>query len=341
VAKWRNEEMKAIQFSQFGGPDVLEYVEVARPLPQGDDLLIEVTASGVNFVDIRERMGVYARPETHVGQDKVLPRISGLQVVGNVVAVGSTGDHSLVGKKVVALLSSGGYAQFATARADRTVCIPQDADDVMFAAIPTQGMTAWLMLNASTQLHPGESVLIHGAGGGVGSMAVQIAKSMGAGLVVASAGTEEKRALALSLGADVAIDYDLPTWPSDVLAATAGSGTDIILESIGGEIFEKNFECLATFGRYIIFGSTRGPGKPFEPRRLMSKSQTMTGIYLPVFDAKPELIRQGMKYLVDQTVAGNLRAQVSVHLPLSKTAEAHRLLEERQVVGAVVLDPRY
>ena len=164
---------------------------------------------------------------------------------------------------------------------------------------------------------------------------------LGAGLVVASAGTEEKRALALSLGADVAIDYDLPTWPSDVLAATAGNGVDVVLESIGGEIFEKNFECLATFGRYIIFGSTRGPGKPFEPRRLMSKAQTMTGIYLPVFDAKPELIRQGMKYLVDQTVAGNLRAQVSVHLPLSKTAEAHRLLEERQVVGAVVLDPRY
>ena len=172
-------------------------------------------------------------------------------------------------------------------------------------------------------------------------MAVQIAKSMGAGLVVASAGSEEKRALALRLGADIAIDYDLPTWPNDVVTATEGHGADIILESIGGEIFEKNFECLATFGRYIIFGSTRGPGKPFEPRRLMSKSQTMTGIYLPVFDEKPELIRQGMKYLVDQAVAGNLRAQVSLHLPLSKTAEAHRLLEERQVIGAVVLDPRY
>jgi NADPH:quinone reductase len=157
--------MKAIQFSQFGGRDVLEYVEVAKPLPRGDDLLIEVTASGVNFVDIRERMGVYARPETHVGQDKILPRISGLQVVGNVVAVGPQGDHSLLGKKVVALLSSGGYAQFVVARPDRTVCIPQDADDVMFAAIPTQGMTAWLMLNASTQLRSSESVLVHGAGG--------------------------------------------------------------------------------------------------------------------------------------------------------------------------------
>ncbi len=158
-------------------------------------------------------------------------------------------------------------------------------------------------------------------------------------MVIASARTEEKRAFALSLGADIAIDYDLSAWPADVLKATAGKGVDIILESIGGEIFEKNFKCLATFGRHIIFGSTRGPGKPFEPRRLMSQSQTITGIYLPVFDAKPELIRQGMQYLANQAIAGHLRAQVSVHLPFSQTAEAHRLLEERQVVGAVVLDP--
>jgi NADPH:quinone reductase len=159
-------------------------------------------------------------------------------------------------------------------------------------------------------------------------------------MVIAPAGSDEKRAFALSLGADIAIDYEQPAWPAEVLHATAGKGVDIILESIGGEIFEKNFECLATFGRHIIFGSTRGPGKPFEPRRLMSKSQTMTGIYLPVFDAKPELIRQGMQYLADQAVAGHLRTQVAVHLPLSQTTEAHRLLEERQVVGAVVLDPR-
>jgi NADPH:quinone reductase len=332
--------MKAIQFSKFGGRDVLEYVEVPKPVPQDDELLIEVTASGVNFVDIRERMGVYARPETHVGQDKLLPRISGLQVVGHVVDAGPSGDRGMKGKKVMALLHEGGYAQFAVARADRTIVLPEDADDTMFAAIPTQGMTAWLMLNASTQLRAGESVLVHGAGGGVGSVAVQIAKAMGAGLVIASAGSAEKRAFALSVGADVAIDYDQPGWPAEVLKSTGGKGVDIILESIGGEIFDRNFDCLATFGRHIIFGSTRGPGKPFEPRRLMSKSQTITGIYLPVFDAKPELIHQGMQYLAKQAIAGHLRAQVSMTLPLSQTAEAHRLLEERQVVGAVVLDPR-
>ena len=332
--------MKAIQFFRFGDRDVLEYVEVPKPSPQNDEVLIETTASGVNFVDIRERQGVYARAETHVGKDKVLPRISGLQAVGYVTEVGPLGDPTLVGKKVVALLPSGGYAQFVTAPANSTVSLPSSAEDAMMAAIPTQGLTAWLMLNASTQLLPGESVLVHGAGGGVGSLAVQLAKSMGAGLVVASAGSEEKRDFARSLGADKTVDYNLPDWPNAVLEATGGRGVDILLESIGGEIFEQNFDCLATFGRYIIFGSTRGPGKPFEPRRLMSKSQSMTGIYLPVFNAKPELIRQGMVDLVDQAVQGRLRAQVAVILPLSQTAEAHRLLEERQVVGAVVLDPR-
>jgi NADPH2:quinone reductase len=332
--------MKAIQFSRFGDRDVLEYVEVPKPAPQNDEVLIEVTASGVNFVDIRERQGIYARAETHVGKDKGLPRISGLQAVGHVTEVGPLGDRSLIGKKVVALLPSGGYSQFVAVLPNAMVCLPSSADDTMMAAIPTQGLTAWLMLNASTQLRPGESVLVHGAGGGVGSLAVQIAKSMGAGFVVASAGSEEKRALARSLGADKTVDYDLPGWPKVVLEATGGRGVDIVLESIGGEIFEQNFECLATFGRYIIFGSTRGPGKPFEPRRLMSKCQSMTGIYLPVFNAKPELVRQGMQYLVDQAVHGKLRAQVSAILPLSQTAEAHRLLEERQVVGAVVLDPR-
>jgi NADPH:quinone reductase len=332
--------MKAIQFSRFGDRDVLEYVEVAKPSPQNDEVLIEVTASGVNFVDIRERQGIYARAETHVGQDKGLPRISGLQAVGYVTAVGPLGNRDLIGQKVVALLPSGGYAQFVTAPANATVSLPSSADDAMMAAIPTQGLTAWLMLNASTQLRPGESVLVHGAGGGVGSLAVQLAKSMGAGLVIASAGSEEKRSFARSLGADKTVDYDLPNWPKDVLEATGGRGVDILLESIGGEIFEQNFDCLAAFGRYIIFGSTRGPGKPFEPRRLMSKSQSMTGIYLPVFNAKPELIRQGMECLVDLAIQGKLRAQVSAILPLSQTAEAHRLLEERQVVGAVVLDPQ-
>ena len=135
---------------------------------------------------------------------------------------------------------------------------------------------------------------MHGAAGGVGSLAVQIAKALGAGQVIATAGSDERRAYARSIGADVAVDYAKPDWPTTVLDATGGRGVDIILESIGGDIFEQNFECLATFSRYVIFGSTRGPGAPFAPRRLMTRCQTMTGIYVPVFFAqRPDLVLRG------------------------------------------------
>ena len=332
--------MKAIQFSRFGGPDVLDYVDVPSPSPQQDDILIEVNAAGVNFPDIRERQGIYQRAETHVG-GVVLPRVSGLQASGRVAEVGPRGDRNLIGKKVVALLPlGGGYAQFATAPATMTIVLPDPADDVLMASLPTQGATAYLLLKASTQVRPGDSVLVHGAAGGVGSLAVQIAKILGAGRVIATASTDEKRAFTRSVGADIAVDYTKPDWPKAVLEYTGGRGVDIILESIGGEVFEQNFDCLATFGRYLLLGSTRGPGKAFEPRRLMSKSQTMTGFYLPVFFERPDLIHEALAFLVAHALDGTLRPNVATVLPLSRTAEAHRQLEERRAVGVVVLDPQ-
>jgi NADPH:quinone reductase len=332
--------MKAIQFSRFGGPEVLEYVDLPRPAPKGDEVIIEVTASGVNFPDIRQRTGVYQRAETHVG-GVTLPYVTGLQVVGKVIEVGPEGNRTLDGKKVLAFLpQGGGYAQIAKASSGMAVPLPESVDDVQMAALPTQGLTAYLMLTALTKLTKGESILVHGAAGGVGSMAVQIAKILGASTIVATAGTQEKREYTRTIGADFSVDYEKPDWPKAVLKYTDGRGVDVLLESIGGNIFEQNFECLAFFGRYIIFGSTRGPGKPFEPRRLMSKCQSMTGIYLPIFVQKPDLIRAGLEFLVEHALSGRLKAKVAETLPLSKTAEAHRALEERRVTGIIVLDPR-
>lgn len=331
--------MKAIQYSRFGDRDVLEYLEVPEPAAQQDEVLIDVTAAGVNYVDIRERQGVYQRPETHVGADKVLPRISGLQVVGRVRSVGPLGDSSLIGKKVVTVVNGGGYAQVTVAPAYATVIIPENVDDFKLAALPTQWLTAWLMLNSSTQLVRGESILIHGAAGGVGSIAVQLSKAMGASPVIGSASSEEKRSFILELGADAAVDYSAQDWPRRVLTLTNGKGADVILESIGGTVFEQNFTCLATFGRHIIFGSTSGPGQPLPPRQLMSKSQAMIGIYLPVFFARPDLIRRGLEEMVDRFITGTIQPHVAKVLPLSAVAEAHRLLEERLVTGALVLDP--
>jgi NADPH2:quinone reductase len=331
--------MKAVRFSAFGGPDVLQYIDTEAPSPGPGEVLVRVRRAGVNYVDLRERAGVYHRAETHVNSGVELPRISGLQAVGVVTAVGPQVDAGLVGREVLAYLPrGGGYAEFAVAAVGMIVALPEGVDPAMFAALPTQALTAWLTLRRSASLQPGESVLVHGAGGGVGSLAVQVAKLLGAGKIIATASTEEKRSLALRLGADVAIPYDTPAWPAAVREHTGGRGVDVILETIGGDVFDQNFACLAPFGRHVVLGSTRGPGKPLEPRRLMEKSQALIGFYLPVFLAVPEWIREGLLFTVEHAARGQLRAHVADVLPLARAADAHRLLEEQKVTGTLVLE---
>ena len=215
------------------------------------------------------------------------------------------------------------------------------ADDFKMAGLTGQGMTAYLMLQASMTLRPGESLLVHGAAGGVGSIAVQIANALGAGVVIGTASSEERRQFVRALGADFAVGYDSPDWTDAVLEHTGGRGVDVLIESIGGDVFEQNFQALATFGRYIILGSTRGPGQPFAPHRLMTKAQSLTGIYLPVFFERPELISAALRFLAEGVSSGKLRTNVDTILPLSDAAEAHRMLEERRAKGVVVLDPRH
>jgi NADPH2:quinone reductase len=330
--------MNAIFYNKFGERDVLEFGEMPEPIPQENQLLIQVERSSVNYVDIRERQGTYNRPETHGGEIK-LPHIPGLQAVGRVTAAGSPADQNWIGKKVLAYTpKGGGYAQFVAADTNFCIEIPESQEADLFAALPNQGLTAYLLLTASTNLAPGESVLVQGASGGVGSLAIQIAKILGAGTVLGTASTGKKQDFIRSLGADDAIDYTADNWPQKVLDKTDGKGVDILLESIGGDIFEKNFDCLAPFGRYIIFGSTRGPGEPFAPRRLMQKSQSLTGFYLPVYLAKPDLVHQGMEFLVKATTEKKLTPSIAQVLPLNRAAEGHRLLEDREVQGTIILD---
>jgi NADPH:quinone reductase len=157
--------------------------------------------------------------------------------------------------------------------------------------------------------------------------------------VIGTASTEERRNFVLELGADAAIGYDEQDWPAAVLELTAGRGVDVLIESIGGDVFEQNFEALATFGRYLLLGSTRGPGEPFAPRRLMTKSQAMVGFYLPVFYDRPELIGNALRFLACGVRDGFITPKVDSVLPLALAAEAHRRLEDRVVRGVIVLDP--
>lgn len=330
--------MKAIQFSRFGGPEVLEFIDLVPPAPSVGEVLIETSAIGVNFPDIRERLGVYNRSETRVG-GVTLPHIAGLQVVGRVSKLGEGVEPTLLGSKVMALMPRGAYAQQVVARADLLVMLSESLDDVAMAALPCQGVTAYLALRVCGRLQPGENVLIQGAAGGVGSLAIQIAKALGSHTVIGTASTESRRSFVRGLGANHAISYDTPAWPDQVRELTEGHGVDVILETIGAEVFDQNFECLAMLGRVVVVGSTRGPGEPFASRRLMANAQTLAGIYLPTFFQRPDLIREALHFLADGVLDGRIKPVVGATLPLSETAQAHALLERREVQGVIVLDP--
>jgi NADPH:quinone reductase len=329
--------MKAIQYERFGGPEVLEYLDLPNPTPDSGQLLIETVAIGVNFPDIRERLGVYNNAETRVGGVQ-LPQVGGLAVAGTVVAAGPQTSVQ-VGRKVVALMKKGAYAQLAVAEEPLSAVVDDDADLVTLAGFAAQAACAHLLLQASTTLRAGESLLVHGAAGGVGSLAVQIAKALGAKPVIGTASTAERREFVKSLGADAAISYEEPGWTEQVRELTAGRGVDVLIESIGGDVFEQNFDALATFGRYLLLGSTRGPGEPFAPRRLMTKSQALIGFYLPVFYDRPELIGNALRFLADGLKTEQITPSVDEVLPLRQAAEAHRRLESREVRGVIVLDP--
>jgi NADPH:quinone reductase len=329
--------VKAISYDHFGGPEVLEYLDLPDPTPGRGQLLIETTAIGVNFPDIRERLGVYNRAETRVGGVQ-LPQVGGLAVAGTVVAAGPQTSVE-PGRRVVALMKKGAYAQLVLAQEALCAVVDDDADLAALAGLAAQGACAHLLLQASTTLRAGESLLVHGAAGGVGSIAVQIAKALGAGPVIGTASSAERRAFVMSLGADAAISYEEPGWTDQVRELTSGRGVDVLIESIGGDVFEQNFDALATFGRYLLLGSTRGPGEPFAPRRLMTKSQALIGFYLPVFYDRPELIGNALRFLADGLKTGQVKSQVDQVLPLSQAAEVHRRLESREVRGVIVLDP--
>jgi NADPH:quinone reductase len=329
--------MRAVSYDRFGGPEVLQYLDLPDPTPGPGQLLIKTAAIGVNFPDIRERLGVYNKAETRVGGVQ-LPQVGGLAVAGTVVAVGA-GTSVEVGRKVVALMKKGAYAQLAVAEEALCAVLDDRADMAVPAGFAAQAACAHLLLQASTTLRAGESLLVHGAAGGVGGLAVQIAKALGAGLVIGTASTAERREFVKSLGADAAISYQEPGWTEQVRELTGGRGVDVLIESIGGDVFEQNFDALATFGRYLLLGSTRGPGEPFAPRRLMTKSQALIGFYLPVFYDRPELIANALRFLADGLKTGRITSKVDEVLPLSQAAEAHRRLESREVRGVIVLDP--
>ncbi len=322
--------MKAIRIQQTGGPEVLQVEEVPTPDPREGQVRIKVAAAGVNFADIAQRRGAYLTPTK-------LPAILGAEVAGTIDALGPGVTAPAAGTRVASLVS-GGYAEYAIASANAVIPIPDRLDFIHAAALPLQGLTAYQLLRDSARIEPGESVLVHAAAGGVGTLAVQIARLMGAGQVVATAGSAEKLELARRLGADALVNYRDGDWPEQVLKATGRKGVDIVLEMVGGGVAKKSLDVLTPFsGRMVIFGAASGERAEISGAKLMQRNIAVIGYWLSPYLSQADKIGRAVKDLFGYVSAGKLEIIIGQTFPLAGAAAAHTAMEGRNTVGKVVL----
>lgn len=325
--------MKAVRFHKNGGPEVLVYEDVPDPMPKDGEVLIRIEAVGMNFADVMRRRGdPYPDPSP-------TPFTLGVEVAGTIVALGKGVTTLEVGTAVVATPGAGGYAQYISVPAATAIPLPTGMSTVQAAALVGQGLTAALSLRKAARLEEGESILIEAAAGGVGSFAVQLAKLYGAGKVIAAASTPEKRAIAVQLGADASVDYTDPGWAEEVRALTEGRGVDVLLEMTGGPTVNQALDAMAPFGRMVFIGQSSGKTAGIEPWRLTVPNHTVTGFYIGAYLAYPEVIMSTLTEIIGYIMTGRLELQIGKLLPLSRAAEAHRLLEGRLTTGKVVLQP--
>lgn len=324
--------MKVITFEQYGGPEVLQYKEQERPKPGDNEVLVEVKAIGINYADTARREGQYVVPTP-------LPYVPGSEVAGVVAEVGSKVTKFQVGMRVSALIESGGYADFVALAENMLMPVPEGVEFEQAVALPLQGLSAYHILKTMGRLAPGETVLIHAAAGGVGAIAVQLAKLFGAGKIIATASSAEKLEHAKALGATHLVDYTKEGWVDEVKSITDNKGVDLALEMVGGDVFNKTLKCLAPFGRLVIFGAASGEQAEFHPGQLMRKNQSVIGFFLPQIMRNPQLFQESFKELLGYMANGQLKLTIGGTYPLADAAEVHRLLQSRKTIGKLVLKP--
>ncbi|HEY9439385.1 MAG TPA: zinc-binding dehydrogenase [Streptomyces sp.] len=302
--------MLAIQFDHFGGPDVLRPVELPAPVPGPGEVLLTVEAAGVNFADTHQTDGSYLSADA-------LPYVPGSEVVGR------TPD----GRRVLARVSHG-YAEQVVAKESAVLDMPEGLGAAEGLALMMQGLTAWHLLRSSARLRTGESVVVHSAAGGVGSLAVQLAREFGAGRVLAQVSTPAKERLALELGADAVITYPL------------AEKADVILDAVGGKLFDLALGSLASFGRLVTYGNASRTGfTPVDPAALGRLNASVVGFWLRPTLAAPGAVSGPLKELFALTAAGRLKPVTGNTYPLAEAHRAHEDLLARRTVGKVTLRP--
>lgn len=320
--------MTAVRVHAPGGPEVLRAEQVDRPGPGPGQALIRVAAVGVNYADVAGRRGSYPL----FGE---LPATLGFEAAGTVHAVGPGGDDALVGRRVVAM-APGAYAEYVLADAASLIPVPDGLDPTRAAAFAAQGLTALGMLHAAG-LRAGETVLVHAAAGGVGSLAVQIARLLDAGRVVGTASTPAKRALAEELGAHATVDYTDPGWPGRVRDALDGGSVDIALDLVGGGLPARTVELLTPATGRLVLGGLSGGAPELDPSALITAGVSAVGYTNPVWLARPDFGPTAAARLLGWITSGALRLTVGATHPLADAAAAHRALEARETTGKVVL----
>jgi len=313
--------MKAIQITEFGGPEVMKYWDLPDPVAGADEALLDVTSVGINYADTHQTENSYLSPQT-------LPMIPGIEVVGT---------HG--GERYLASVSSGGYAQKAVAHKSAMIPIPDSVSDQDALCMLVQGSTAWHLLKTMGHLDKGQSVVIHAAAGGVGTIAIQLAKLWGA-KVIAVTSSDAKAELAKKLGADQVVDAASEDLPKALRDANGGRGVDLVLEMVGGKTFDQSLLALATFGKLITFGmASRTAPTPIHPGVLMHGSKTISGFWLANCFGKKELLNDVIEELFQLITDGKLKPVIGATFPLSQAVDAHKSMLARESVGKIALDP--
>ena len=313
--------MKAVQIQEFGGPEKLELVEVPDPQPAEGEVLVEVARSGINFADTHATRNDYLA-------EQQLPLIPGAEVSGR------TPD----GRRVVALLGGGGYAEKVVVPESLLIPLPDAVDDDRAAALLLQGLTAMALVRRCARIEPGETLLVEAAAGGTGSLSVQLGKRAGA-KVIGLASSEEKRALVERLGADATVDSRSPDLREAILEANGGERVDAVLHMSGGEAFDAEFAVLAPLGRMVVFGIASREQRDVSTGALLQGSKAVIGFWLIHLLLQREAVAPMIGELLGAVAGGELEVNVGEVYPLSEAARAHEDLIARRTTGKLLLDP--
>jgi NADPH2:quinone reductase len=313
--------MKAIQITEFGGPEVMQLVDLPDPEPSDGEVVVDVARAGVNFAD------------THVTRDDYLAKQELPLVPGGEIA-GRTPD----GRRVAALLAGGGYAQKVAVPEGWLVPVPDGVSDDVAAGLLLQGLTAHALVHRCARLQPEETIVVEAAAGGTGSLAVQLAKRAG-GRVIGLASSPEKRELAERLGADATVDSGTDDLREAILAANGGEQVDAVLQMSGGEAFEQELRALAPFGRMVTFGIASREENQVRTGHLMRNSRAVIGFWLMQLIPRRDEIRAMIEDLLQAVLAGEVEVVIGGTYPLSEAARAHEEIAARRTQGKLLLDP--